>query len=76
MLDDAEYEKGILKSTKIYEVTDKNKETKLVRLSEHSGKIPSKKWLKSDKVGIVEPCSYDRPICSSVFVGPCSVLSG
>ena len=53
VLDDAEYEKGILESTKIYEVElDEDENAELVLLDEYSGKVPSKKWLSSDKVFI------------------------
>ena len=51
VLEDADYEKGILESTKIYEVEETaDGDTELVHLDQYAGKVPSKKWLLSDKV--------------------------
>lgn len=66
VLEDSDFEKGILESTKIYEVEiGDDGETELVLLDEYVGKVPSKKWLASDKVCIIywnSPIStVDRP---------------
>ena len=56
VLDDKEYEKGILESNKFYEIkcdgneNDEDAECTLELLPEFSGKVPSKKWLDSHKV--------------------------
>ncbi len=51
VLDDSEYEKNILKSTKIYEIEiDEDEETSLNLLEDYVGRVPSKKWLDNDKV--------------------------
>ena len=51
VLEDADFEKGILESTKIYEVEiGDDGESELILLDEYFGKVPSKKWLASDKV--------------------------
>eukprot|EP00795_Rhopilema_esculentum_P002286 gene2286-17900_t len=55
VLDDADYEKGILESTKIYEVElDEDENAELVLLDEYSGKVPSKKWLSSEKAYVLD----------------------
>lgn len=55
VLEDAEYEKGILESTKLYEVEeDDDGETELVQLDQYLGKVPSKKWLSSEKAYVLD----------------------
>eukprot|EP00794_Sanderia_malayensis_P005929 gene5929-6615_t len=55
VLEDAEFEKYILKSTKIYEVEiDENEDTEIVLLEEYEGKVPSKKWLKSNSAYVLD----------------------
>lgn len=50
-LEDADYEKGILESTKIFEIEENDDgDTELVLLDQFAGKVPSKKWLSSEKV--------------------------
>ena len=55
VLEDKEFEKGILESNKFYEIKcsdadDEDAECTLELLPEFSGKVPSKKWLDSNKV--------------------------
>ena len=51
VIEDAEYEKGILESTKLYEVEENDDgDTELVPLDQYTGKVPSKKWLSSERV--------------------------
>ena len=55
VLDDKTFERGILASNRFYEIvcedeTDPDNECKLEEIKEYTGKVPSKKWLGSNKV--------------------------
>ena len=54
-MDDKTFERGILASNRFYEIvcedeTDPDNECKLQEIKEYTGKVPSKKWLDSNKV--------------------------
>ena len=55
VLDDKTFERRILASNRFYEIvcedeTDPDNECKLEEIKEYTGKVPSKKWLDSNKV--------------------------
>ena len=63
MLEDKEFEKGILASNRFYEIKctnteDENAECTLELIPDFSGVVPSKKWLDPDKVNLISPKNH------------------